>query len=379
MCTAPNTLADGTQTACHECWQCRQRKIDDWVGRNIAESITAKASYAITLTYGRDGENSEDHIRAAVLTYSDVQKFLKLLRRHGYDVRYFVTGEFGSKKGRAHWHIMLYFYGAKPAVVLDKNWMWEAVDANGKRILNKGKQSYFWPHGYVYITKPTHKTVRYNCKYILKDMGDMEQQGHLAMSKKPPLGTAYFQMLAERWVEHGHSPQHLHYTFGDVTRTMSHGGVERVKFMLKDRPAELYVQHFIERWVAVHGHNRWPNSDLVDLYWEYGQIVLDENRLMAVRNPKLAPYVSVEEKEEKERQQARPKQPWKRMYSDEIQSEIYNEVMKNGTEKQREFEQWKHAIEEQQHRYRALGKPDYVIRHEQRRAQRRAHFDTECA
>ena len=82
MCKAPLVLDDGTEVACRYCSQCVDRKITDWVGRNIAESKSAVKTFAVTLTYGRDRRGDVDHVRAFLLTYSDVQKYLKLLRRH---------------------------------------------------------------------------------------------------------------------------------------------------------------------------------------------------------------------------------------------------------------------------------------------------------
>lgn len=262
MCIAPNTLNDGTQVACHECWQCRERQINDWVGRNIAESKTSTACHAVTLTYGRTSANDVDHERATILTYSDIQKYLKLLRRHDYPVRYFVTGEYGSKKGRAHWHIILYWQEKVPPHELDKNFMEE-----------------HWPHGWSFWTRPTAAAMRYNCKYIQKDMGDDERQGHLAMSKKPPLGYAYFCEMAERYVAQGLAPQTLDYTFAEVKRRKQNGKQEIVPFVLKDRPAELFIEHYIAHWQRVHGNRNWPNSELVDLFYEHGKIVTDENKM----------------------------------------------------------------------------------------------------
>jgi len=253
MCIAPNTLSDGTQVACHECWQCREQAINDWVGRNIAESKTSKACHAVTLTYGRNSANDADHERAVILTYSDVQKYLKRLRRGGYPVRYFVTGEFGSKKGRAHWHIMLYWQDKVPPHELDCNFM-EA----------------HWPHGWSFWTKPTAHAVRYNCKYIQKDMGEAERQGHLAMSKKPPLGTAYFRRVAEQYVEQGLAPQTLEYRFPEVRRRRKDGTQEVVPFMLKDRPAELYLEHFVRKWREAYPRQHLPNSELVEEFVDKG-------------------------------------------------------------------------------------------------------------
>lgn len=256
MCIAPNTLwnnGKALEVACHECWQCRDRAISDWVGRNIAETKTAKASHAITLTYGRDEFREVLHPRALILTYSDVQKYLKLLRRHGYPVRYFVTGEFGSKNGRAHWHIMLYWQDCVPDHVLDQNFMEQ-----------------HWPYGWSFWTKPTGNAVRYNCKYIQKGMavGDDMCQGHLAMSKKPPLGTAYFRNLVDRYVEQGLAPQSLEYAFPDV-RKGRHGTGEPLKFRLKDTPARMFLDYFCAQWARVHPHVA-PNSKLVEEHLDRG-------------------------------------------------------------------------------------------------------------
>nr|QJB21598.1 MAG: replication initiator protein [Microvirus sp.] len=258
MCLAPNVIDGGVQIACRKCWQCRERAISDWVGRNIAESKTAVACHAVTLTYGRNEANDILHERSVLLTYSDIQKYLKLLRRHGFPVRYFVTGEFGSAKGRAHWHVMLYWLEKVPPHELDTNF-----------------REAHWPHGWSFWTEPTHKAVRYNCKYIQKDMGDAERQGHLAMSKKPPLGAAYFARMAEQFVRQGLSPQSLEYNFPDVTRRRN-GAEERVPFLLTGRSAELFLEHFIASWEAAYPGRDWPRSELVDLFAEYGRVVTDE-------------------------------------------------------------------------------------------------------
>jgi hypothetical protein len=254
VCIAPLQLNDGTEVACHECWQCREQAINDWVGRNIAESRTAKWSRAVTLTYGRSRAGDADHERAVVLTYSDVQKWIKLLRWHGCPVRYFVTGEFGSTKGRAHWHVMLYGSGDMPPHKLDDSF----------------HEGGHWSHGYSFWTKPTDHAVRYNCKYIQKDMGDAERQGHLAMSKKPPLGAVWFANMAERYVEQGLAPQSLAYSFPDVRRRKKDGSEEVVPFRLKDRSAELFLEHYIRTWHERRPGEELPPSELVEHWVEYG-------------------------------------------------------------------------------------------------------------
>lgn len=271
MCVAPNILADGTQVACHECWQCRNARVDDWVGRCIAESRTVKAANAITLTYGRDKElesvtyGEAEHERAIVLTYSDVQKWLKKLRFNGFPLRYFVTGEYGTRKGRAHWHVIVFWLDKVP-----------------EHVLGEGFAERHWTHGHSFWTKPEYEHFRYNTKYILKGMGqgEAERQGHLSMSKKPPLGAKYFRDLARRHAEQGLAPQAgteapqgdgwqiggFQYTFPEAVRRNG----ERVIFTLRDRSLDLFLGAYVEAWAEVHGDKPMPRSKLVEEYLEPG-------------------------------------------------------------------------------------------------------------
>lgn len=268
MCIAPNTLENGVMTSCRKCWQCRQRRIDDWVGRNIAESITAKAAHVVTLTYGPNWRmwektfGQEDHARAKLLTYSDVQKFLKRLRWHDEHARYFVAGEYGSEKRRAHWHIILYWQNVVPSgMPMKENWTWDR-----------------WIDGHTFWDKPKASAIRYACKYVLKDPEDGEQQGMLMMSKKPPLGAEYFSRLALTHVEQRLSPQTPFYSFRGVTRRPKGGGrKELIEFVLTGKSLELYLDAFIDKWEAHYGKEPWPPSELVTKRWEErGQKPLEE-------------------------------------------------------------------------------------------------------
>lgn len=271
MCLNPVKISDVGFVACRECWQCRETKVDDWVGRNIAESKTAKAAHVVTLTYGQDRTTGDiDHIRAAVLTYSDVQKYLKLLRANGFPVRYFVVGEYGSMKGRAHWHIILYWQGSVPDHKLRENFMEK-----------------HWPHGWSYWDKCTPEAVRYACKYLLKDPADENQQGWGPMpSKKPPLGHDYFARLADEHVRQGISPKNLFYTFPDVTRIPASSRAKGAKslrekarpvqFRMGGKTAENFLSYLIARWNEVYGDDP-PKSDLI---WAFLGNRLDEYQAM---------------------------------------------------------------------------------------------------
>lgn len=269
MCIRPNRLPNGVEVACRKCWQCIENRVNDWVGRCIAETETARAASSITLTYGRDADGKEDHERAAVLTYSDVQKYVKLLRRHGYPCRYFAVGEYGSTKGRAHWHVMLFWQGPVPPHTTEE------------RFLER-----HWPHGWSYWEQPTPAAIRYVCKYIMKDMGQEERQGHLAMSKKPPLGAAYFEQLAARYVVQGLAPQEPYYSFGHVRDKND----RPVRFYLSGASLDLFCRAYLDQWAKVHkGHH--PYSPVIEEYEDRQAQLVQELRIEPFKPVHSKPWI----------------------------------------------------------------------------------------
>lgn len=242
MCTNPSILPNGVTFGCRNCWQCREVRIQDWVGRCIAESKVSAETYSVTLTYG-----GGDHERAAVLTYSDVQKYFKRLRKAGHKFKYLVAGEYGSRKGRAHWHAILFFEGDAPP-----------------HELNCNHADQYWHHGHVFWEKPTAKAVRYVCKYIQKDTDDDERQGQFMMSKKPPIGHRYFMKMAEAYVADGLSPPDLRYRFNENRDKEG----KPVQHLMQGAIARDFLDHFIACWRRAYPGTWWPTSEAVDAHHE---------------------------------------------------------------------------------------------------------------
>lgn len=251
MCDNPATLPNGQVTACRKCKQCKRRRLNDWVGRCIAEAKTAKSANVVTLTYGKGFHGDANHERAAVLTYSDIQKFLKLLRRHGYPVRYFVAGEYGSKKGRAHWHVILYWQGPAPEVELRAN------------IMDR-----HWPHGFSFWDTLNEKTASYVTKYVAKSE-ETGAQSHFAMSKQPPLGATYFRELAEQTARQGLPLRDLTYTFPGIWWSTK-GNKEVRRFALHGKSAELYIEAYLKAWSYYWPGVTVPETELVDEFLDPG-------------------------------------------------------------------------------------------------------------
>lgn len=247
LCINPRFIAElGVTVGCRQCWQCRSVRVNDYVGRMIAESKTCDRVYAVTLTYGHnDHYAAVDNPQAAVLNYKHVQDWLKRLRfqcaKHGGSLRYFASGEFGSKKGRSHWHVILFMYGQPPSGV--------KFDVRFPH--------WSWDYGYSFWQFARPEDFQYAAKYILKEE-TAGKQSLFQMSLKPALGDKYFLMRAGRFVEQSLSPQDLFYSFPESD----------MRFMLRGTMAYTFLSAFASGWYAKHGNHNWPQSELMDKWFD---------------------------------------------------------------------------------------------------------------
>lgn len=95
----------GLQFECRKCLPCllnvaREKAIRAW-----HESQMHDNSMFLTLTY------SDDHLLSPKLIYKDFQDFMKKLRKSTNNkINYIVTGEYGEKNKRPHWHALIFNY-----------------------------------------------------------------------------------------------------------------------------------------------------------------------------------------------------------------------------------------------------------------------------
>lgn len=143
------------EVPCGKCINCRNTKSTEWGMRiqheadnyNIVNEITIT-----TLTYNKDNLDYRYSLKK-----KDVQDFMKRLRvnreRAGYKnkIKYFIAGEYGTRKKRPHYHALL--YGVNP------------LDEKEKELINKS-----WGKGYVYpeMIKQGNSAAMYVAKYINK-------------------------------------------------------------------------------------------------------------------------------------------------------------------------------------------------------------------
>ena len=310
MCSTPNRLDDGTEVACRKCWQCKRNRVNDLVGRCIAESKYATQTYAVTLTYANDAG-----VNAVSLVYKDVQDFMKRLRKR-YKVRYICAGEYGTAKGRAHWHIILFFQGEAPKIEEDVRVNWK-----------------YWPQGFSYFQQPDWKGFQYVLKYVLKDTDLDSADSHLAMSKKPPLGYEFFNELAKTHVEQAVIPRSYKYKVGGIKKD---NGTEKV-FMMQGKTRENFMNAFKDGWIQKYGKE--PQSEFYDEWDEknYSVEYTDEELVKRLHNKDVMYY-----------------EPWKQMGIDEdqgtwMEAEYFgNEIVIHGKENETwiyEDDEWREERE----------------------------------
>lgn len=289
MCITPRVWdIDGlkVEVGCSKCWQCRSNRMWDWVGRCIAEAETSAHVRVVTLTYGdSDRIGTVPNVFAASsIVKRHARLWVKRMRKghvakdkdgkpvldsngkpvyRRYPVRYLIAAEYGSEKGRAHWHAVLFFSENVPDIPLD--------------VRHHGGDE-FWPHGITYWQAFTPAAAVYVCKYILKSQGIdnrllrserlKQREGVTSswatLSRKPPLGAEYFRSRAEEYVRVGLAPQDLIYTFPEVREYAS----KRIrKFHLKrgSASADLFLRHYVETWAKVYGTHP-PQSEVVEEY-----------------------------------------------------------------------------------------------------------------
>ena len=209
MCISPVAIgwSEAVPTSlsgpCGKCWQCRKQRIDDFVGRCLIEAEDADHVAFATLTYRPDYDRDGLAVPRAdgadvSVTPLHAQRFVRALRRRGYRVRYLIAGEYGERKGRAHFHAILFFRGPCPD--------WGA----GRRIWDD-----VWPHGHMWIEwQPEARRMRYVAKYCGAEIGTAGGAGLTrwhSLSKKPLLGAAWIRRHAAAQRETGLWPRSVAY------------------------------------------------------------------------------------------------------------------------------------------------------------------------
>lgn len=205
---------------CGQCIGCRIQQREDWTTRIELEARQwpKEQVWFITLTYDdehvpgmilktgellrkvqyvwKPGKKKPESVQT--LLYTDVQKFLKRLRKaYKKQLRFFCAGEYGEQTARPHYHMILYGWEPEDLKQLYK------IHHNGyytSEWLEK-----LWGNGQIQIAQAVPATYRYVAGYVTKKMYEIDgkkantyydlgqQKPFACMSLKPGLGDSYYQ------------------------------------------------------------------------------------------------------------------------------------------------------------------------------------------
>ena len=222
---------------CGKCLQCRVNYAQTWATRISVESQYHKHSYFLTLTYKeeevpvvnmitgelyRQVKDPVDYVNGKMyermtLLKKDMQDYIKRLRKQanqkGYmdegekSIRLFYCGEYGPKTFRPHYH------GIFMGFQIPDLKMIPGSGRHGNVYFRSEWMESVWKHGAVIIGDASFQSAQYVARYAIKkqiDAGKVVsentgetlkelyqkagiQEEFISMSKKPGLGSQYYQ------------------------------------------------------------------------------------------------------------------------------------------------------------------------------------------
>lgn len=178
------------QLPCGQCLNCRLEYARTWAIRCVHEAKMWPNNSFITLTY------DDKHLGENKLDYRDFQLFMKKLRRRlpGQQIGYFVTGEYGEKSKRKHWHAIIFNY--RPA-----DCEYQFSNERGDKIFTSKSLAELWEFGSSNLGDVTFESAGYCARYAAKKLVHGHDQSHRwnPISKKSSK-----HAIGKKWLEKFH-------------------------------------------------------------------------------------------------------------------------------------------------------------------------------
>lgn len=163
------------QTSCGQCIGCKIQKAKDWGIRCVHEMQMHETSIFVTLTYENTPEKCYDN---ESLNPDHLQQFWKNIRKKlsPQKIKYYACGEYGSDKGRPHYHAIMF------GIELDDR-VPEFTTKQGETYYSSEKLTKSWGFGGVRFAAADIGTAIYISKYITKkhtgDLADTSYFSHI--------------------------------------------------------------------------------------------------------------------------------------------------------------------------------------------------------
>lgn len=178
------------QLPCGKCIECRLEYARQWAIRCVHESQMHPDNSFVTLTY------SDENLKSPKLKYEDFQLFMKRLRftYPNNTISYFVTGEYGEKTKRPHWHAIIFGYSPKDSTL-------KYTSARGDKVYESESLTKTWGHGIAEFGSVTFQSAGYCARYAAKKLvhgSDQEHDFH-PISKKSSKHAIGKKWLEKNW------------------------------------------------------------------------------------------------------------------------------------------------------------------------------------
>lgn len=174
QCPKPIAINDNL-VPCGYCYVCKTNLMSDWIIRINHEATLATQTLFVTLTYETENLTYNDNNEPCLIK-SDLQKWLKRLRKK-HSVRYYAVGEYGTKRHRPHYHVILFSYA----------------------IISYSELESSWGLGRIHVGTVTPASTAYTLKYVYSRKKYQDKPSEFAlMSRRPGLGAHKLPFLAKR-------------------------------------------------------------------------------------------------------------------------------------------------------------------------------------
>ena len=181
---------------CRKCLACRLNIAREKAIRAVHESKIHNDNIFLTLTY------DNDHLpKDGKLNYLDFQLFMKSLREkinrniknkeNKIHVSYMVTGEYGDKTKRPHWHAIIFNYRPTDA-------KYKYSSDHGEDVFTSTEIRDLWNRGNIEFGSVTMDSAGYVARYAAKKLTHGQDQEH---EYHPIHKTSSKHAIGKKWIE----------------------------------------------------------------------------------------------------------------------------------------------------------------------------------
>jgi hypothetical protein len=216
------------QIPCGQCISCRLDYAREWATRCVLESSQYENNCFLTLTY------DDDHLGDNRLRYRDFQLFMKKLRKlQNEPIGFMVTGEYGERTKRAHWHAIIF--------------NWRPRDAQKKYITDLNCQVYesetlnkTWGNGIAEFGDVTFQSAAYVARYSIKKLTHKDESDFY----KPIHKKSSLHAIGKKYIE-----QHYKHVFNRGSVVLP-GGITApipryfIRWLREHRPED-FIQYLM--------------------------------------------------------------------------------------------------------------------------------------